>query len=153
MTIEDTRATPDSLREPVDESRQDLRVDALDPSQPQVEEEHLKQSAPRRTLLAAERTYLAWLRTGLGAIGVALAVGRLVPVLLGGSHLPYALLGAGYGALGIFLIGYALWRARRISNALGANAAVTLDWWALALTTAMGLALAIATIVMVLAET
>ena len=30
----------------------------------------------RRTWLAAERTYLAWLRTGLGAIGVALAVGR-----------------------------------------------------------------------------
>ena len=31
-------------------------------------------SAPRRTWLAAERTYLAWLRTGLGALGLALAI-------------------------------------------------------------------------------
>jgi uncharacterized membrane protein YidH (DUF202 family) len=40
------------------------------------------EGAPRRTSLAAERTYLAWLRTSLGAIGVALAVGRLIPALL-----------------------------------------------------------------------
>ena len=36
---------------------------------------NLADSAPRRTWLAAERTYLAWLRTGLGALGLALAVG------------------------------------------------------------------------------
>jgi uncharacterized membrane protein YidH (DUF202 family) len=29
---------------------------------------------------------LAWLRTGLGAIGVALTVGRLIPALIGGSR-------------------------------------------------------------------
>ena len=44
------------------------------------------EGAPRRTSLAAERTYLAWLRTGLGAIGVALTVGRLIPALIGGSR-------------------------------------------------------------------
>jgi len=125
---------------------------AADPSPRLPDEEPLKEGAPRRTLLAAERTYLAWLRTGLGAIGVALAVGRLIPVLLGGSHLAYAWLGAGYGALGIFLIGYALLRARRVSSALHADAALTLDWWALAITTAMGLALAVVTIVMIIAE-
>jgi putative membrane protein len=112
----------------------------------------LRDSAPRRTLLAAERTYLAWLRTGLGAIGVALAVGRLVPALVGGSHLAYGVLGAGYGVLGIFLIAYAVVRARRIEAALAANAPITLDWWALAVTTVLGLALAIATVAMVLAE-
>jgi putative membrane protein len=117
-----------------------------------VETGSLRDSAPRRTLLAAERTYLAWLRTGLGAIGVALAVGRLIPALVGGSNLAYGLLGAGYGALGIFLIAYAMLRARRIQAALAANAPVTLDWWALAVTTVLGLALAIATIAMVLAE-
>jgi putative membrane protein len=113
----------------------------------------LRDSAPRRTYLAAERTYLAWLRTGLGAIGVALAVGRLVPVLIGGSHVVYALLGVGYGVLGIFLIGYALVRARRIQAALAADGPLPLDSWALAVTTGIGLVLAIATIAMVLAET
>src|SRR5580698_5000975 len=39
----------------------------------------------RRTYLAQERTLLAWWRTGFAAIGVALAVGRLVPAI---AHLP-----------------------------------------------------------------
>lgn len=39
-------------------------------------------SAPRGTLLAAERTYLAWLRTGMGSLGLAIAVGRIAPALL-----------------------------------------------------------------------
>jgi putative membrane protein len=38
--------------------------------------------ATRRTLLASERTELAWRRTGLTALAVALAVGRVVPGLL-----------------------------------------------------------------------
>jgi putative membrane protein len=108
-------------------------------------------SAPRRTLMAAERTYLAWLRTGLGAIGVALAVGRLLPALLGGSHSSYAVLGAGYGVLGVFIIAYALLRARRLQTTIATGARVTLDWWALVFATAVSLALAVATIVMVLA--
>ena len=113
--------------------------------------EDLKDSAPRRTLLAAERTYLAWLRTGLGAIGVSLAVGRLLPALLGSDHPAYAWLGAGYGVLGIFFIAYALLRARRLQSALAAGLAISLDWWALAVATASGLALGIGTIVLVLA--
>ena len=39
-------------------------------------------SAPRRTWLAAERTYLAWLRTAFAALGLAIAVGRLLPALV-----------------------------------------------------------------------
>ena len=108
--------------------------------------------APRRTLMAAERTYLAWLRTGLAALGAAIAVGRIVPSLLGGSHYAYVVLGAGYAALGIFLIAYALVRARRLDAALAANRSVDLDWWALAITTAIGIFLAVVTIVMVLLE-
>ena len=111
----------------------------------------LHDSAPRRTYLAAERTYLAWLRTGLGAIGTALAVGRLVPALIGGSHRFYALLGAGYGVLGIFLIAYALVRAQRVRGALQSNKPLPLDTWALTVTTVIGLLLAVVTIVMVLA--
>jgi uncharacterized membrane protein YidH (DUF202 family) len=36
----------------------------------------------RRTSMAAERTWLAWWRTGLAATAGALAVGRLAPNLL-----------------------------------------------------------------------
>ena len=111
------------------------------------------ESAPRRTMLAAERTYLAWLRTGLGVIGLALAVGRLLPALLtGSSHRGYALLGVGYGVLGLFFIAYALVRARRLESALARRERVTLDWWALVVITAATLALAVATIALVAAQ-
>jgi len=108
------------------------------------------EGAPRRTSLAAERTYLAWLRTGLGAIGVALAVGRLIPALISGSRVAYAALGAGYGVLGAFIIAYAVVRVRQINAALEAGGPVAPDWWAVIVITAMSLALALATIVMVL---
>jgi putative membrane protein len=36
----------------------------------------------RRTRLAAERTWLAWWRTGIAASAAALAVGALVPQLV-----------------------------------------------------------------------
>ena len=39
--------------------------------------------ATRRTCLAQERTFLAWLRSGLAAFAVAVGVGRLTPALLG----------------------------------------------------------------------
>jgi putative membrane protein len=61
----------------------------------------------RRTLLAAERTWLAWWRTGLAGAAVALAVGRLLPGVTSGARWPLRVLGIGYGllALGVFLIG------------------------------------------------
>jgi uncharacterized membrane protein YidH (DUF202 family) len=62
---------------------------------------------PRRTWLAAERTWLAWWRSGIAAAVAAIAVGRLTPELVGGSHTPYVLLGAGYAvlAVGVFVAG------------------------------------------------
>ena len=62
----------------------------------------------RRTNLAGERTLLAWWRTGLTAIAVALAVGRLLPELAPhATRWPYAALGVGFGLYGIamFLLG------------------------------------------------
>src|SRR5438132_36598 len=47
----------------------------------------------RRTWLASERTYLAWLRTGFAAFAVSLGVGKVVPALTGGAQWPYAVLG------------------------------------------------------------
>lgn len=110
----------------------------------------LLDSAPRRTYLAGERTFLAWLRTGLGAIAVALAVGHLLPALVSGSRLEYGLLGMGYGVLGMFLIAYGLLRSMRVQAALESNRSLPLYSWGAVLVTVMGLVLAAATILMVM---
>jgi putative membrane protein len=109
-------------------------------------------SAPRRTWLAAERTYLAWLRTGLGALGLALAVGRLLPALIDASHVTFGLLGVGYGVLGIFLLIMAACRAQRTRRALSAQRPLPTDFWAVWVLTAASMALAVATIVLVAGE-
>ena len=115
----------------------------------------------RNCAATARRAALSWPLNGLTSPGCGRdwerspsqsRVGRVAPALVGGSNLTYALLGAGYGVLGIFFIVYALVRARRLDAALAADAPVTLDWWALAITAVMGIVLAIATIAMVLAE-
>jgi putative membrane protein len=64
--------------------------------------------AGERTSLAGERTLLAWWRTGLTAIAVALAVGRLLPELAKHqSRWPYVALGVGFALYGIamFVLG------------------------------------------------
>ena len=58
-------------------------------------------SADRRTKLAAERTFLAWWRTGLTAFAVALATARLVPDLAKSKvQWPYTLIGIGFALFG-----------------------------------------------------
>ncbi|HET7416453.1 MAG TPA: DUF202 domain-containing protein [Solirubrobacterales bacterium] len=64
--------------------------------------------ASRRTYLAGERTQLAWWRTGLTALAVALGVGRVVPELSGISATwPYVVAGVGFALWGVaaFLYG------------------------------------------------
>ncbi len=100
--------------------------------------------------MAAERTYFAWLRTGLQAIGVSLAVGRVIPALIDTSNVAYVLLGLGYGVLGGFLVCYALVRARQLETAPRHGDAVGMDGWAPALVTGSTLVLVVATCVMVL---
>jgi putative membrane protein len=66
----------------------------------------------RRTSLAGERTLLAWWRTGLTAIAVALGVGRLLPELApDATHWPYAILGVAFALYGIalFFLGQRRW--------------------------------------------
>jgi putative membrane protein len=107
--------------------------------------------ASRRTWLASERTVLAWLRTGLTATAVALAVGKVVPDLkAGGTEWPFVVLGAGYGLLGVVIVLYGLWRGREVDRAIRAGRYVPMDaramWLIGALTIGMGL---LATIVIV----
>jgi putative membrane protein len=72
----------------------------------------------RRTSLANERTQLAWWRTGLTALAVALAVGRLVPEIgKGHTQWPYTVVGVGFALYGIALIGYGSIRSRAVDRA------------------------------------
>src|ERR1700739_4105665 len=74
--------------------------------------------ASRRTQLAAERTWLAWWRTGVGAAAVAIAVGRIVPVITHGTRWPYKVLGIGYGLLAVVVLVIGAVRPRRSAAAL-----------------------------------
>ena len=80
----------------------------------------MAEDATRRTSLANERTWLAWLRTGLGALAVALAVGKVVPELANAAHRwPYVAVGVGYAVLGIALVLYGARRLRDVDEAIG----------------------------------
>jgi uncharacterized membrane protein YidH (DUF202 family) len=75
--------------------------------------------ASRRTSLAAERTWLAWWRTGLGAAAVAVGVGRILPGLTGGgARWPLEVLGLGYGGLAVAVLVIAAVRQNRVAEAL-----------------------------------
>jgi putative membrane protein len=62
------------------------------------------EDASRRTLLAAERTWLAWWRTALGGAAVAIGVGRVLPDLSKGPRWPFIALGIGYAVLAIAVL-------------------------------------------------
>jgi putative membrane protein len=72
----------------------------------------------RRTYLAQERTLLAWWRTGLATVAVALAVGRLLPAVAGAPKTPFVWLGAGFGLLALAQIAFGTWRHWTVSRAL-----------------------------------
>jgi inner membrane protein YidH len=75
--------------------------------------------AIRRTRLAAERTELAWWRTALTAIAVAVGVGRVVPELSGTTtEWPYAVVGIGWALYSLALFAYGSFRSRRVERAL-----------------------------------
>ncbi len=82
----------------------------------------------RRTTLAGERTLLAWWRTGLTAIAVALGVGRLLPELEPkATHWPYALLGVAFSAYGIAMFVLGTRRMRAFDRRLGSHGARSSD--------------------------
>jgi putative membrane protein len=75
--------------------------------------------AVRRTRLAAERTELAWWRTGLTSIAVAVGVGRVVPELSGTTtEWPYVVVGIGWALYSLWLFVYGSIRSRRVERAI-----------------------------------
>src|SRR5262245_54682615 len=75
--------------------------------------------AIRRTRLAAERTELAWWRTALTSIAVAVGVGRVVPELSGSStEWPYVVVGIGFAIYSVCLFTYGSLRSREVERAV-----------------------------------
>jgi inner membrane protein YidH len=107
----------------------------------------------RRTRLASERTVLAWLRTGLTATAVALAVGKVVPELGGGgAHWPFVAIGAGYAVLGVVIVIYGMVRGRQVDRALDEGRYVGLNDAAMWVIGSISAFLALATVVVLFAS-
>jgi putative membrane protein len=107
----------------------------------------------RRTSMAAERTWLAWWRTALGATAGSLAVGRFAPQLLDVAAWPYILLGCGYASLAVGLLIVGAQRQRELEHALRTGGHVPLRFRTVGLFTVGGVALALMTVVLVIAQT
>ena len=107
----------------------------------------------RRTSMAAERTWLAWWRAALAATAGALAVGRLAPEVLHVAPWPYILLGCGYASLAIGLLIVGAQRQRELEHALRTGTHTPLRFPVVGVFTVGGVALAVMTVVLVIAQT
>ncbi len=106
----------------------------------------------RRTSMAAERTWLAWWRAALGASAGALGVGRLAPQVLHVAPWPYVVLGCGYAALAIGLLIVGGQRQRELERALHTGGHAPLRFRTVGMFTVGGVALALMTVVLVVAQ-
>jgi len=105
--------------------------------------------ATRRTRLANERTYLAWLRSALTALAVAIGAGKIVPSVSDVTKLPFELLGAGFAVLALI---FALGGARRyaaVERSLDEGTYAPLGGGEVKLLAILATALAIATLALV----
>jgi putative membrane protein len=107
--------------------------------------------ATRRTHLASERTELAWWRTGLTALAVALGVGRVVPGLDHGStRWPYELLGVLFALYGVAVIAYGSSRRGVVERALAEGSYPSPPRFARGALAGAGVALGLLTVVLIL---
>jgi inner membrane protein YidH len=77
--------------------------------------------ATRRTRLANERTFLAWVRSGLTAVAVAIGAGKIIPGVADVPAWPFELLGAGFALLAMLMIAYGAQRYIKVEEALAAG--------------------------------
>lgn len=105
----------------------------------------------RRTLLANERTFLAWWRTGLTTLTVALAAARVVPELSGSEvQWPYTVVGVGFAVLGVVCIVYGEWRRISVAHAIQRGEFVDADPRLTTVLTVVGALLGVALIAVIL---
>jgi inner membrane protein YidH len=108
--------------------------------------------ATRRTRLANERTYLAWWRTGLTTLAVAIGAGKIVPELTDTARWPSVLLGSAYALVAVALLVLGQRRFAHVEAALDRGEFVPLSRRQSSLLAAGGVALAVATLVFVVVE-
>jgi putative membrane protein len=108
--------------------------------------------ALRRTRLANERTYLAWWRTGLTSLAVALAAGKVVPSLTHSARWPYAIAGAGFAILGVLCITYGYRREKQIERALREGSFAPIERRANMILTGLGTFLGLLVLVLIVVE-
>jgi putative membrane protein len=107
----------------------------------------------RMASLASERTWLAWWRTALAASAGALGVGRLAPEVLGVAPWPYIVLGGGYALVAVAMLAAGLRRQRQLERALQHCGHVPLRFAVVAALSLAGIAIAILTVVVDVAQT
>jgi putative membrane protein len=109
--------------------------------------------ATRRTRLANERTELAWWRTGLTALAVALGVGRVVPELNDTAvRWPYAVAGVGFALWGILAIAYGSRRGAAVEQVLASGRFPDSSGWARGALAVGGIALGLLTAILILLD-
>src|SRR3954454_11037133 len=107
--------------------------------------------ASRRTYLAGERTQLAWWRTGLAALAVAIGVGRVVPELDStATRWPYVLAGVGFALWGIGSIAYGSIQRAALARALAEGRFAEAAAWALRTLTIGAIGLGLLTALLIL---
>lgn len=107
----------------------------------------------RRTQMAGERTQLAWWRTGLAALAVALGVGRIVPGLdPTATKWPYVVAGVGFALWGILAIAYGSAQRAEIYRALTEERGLASSPWPVRTLTIAGLALGLLTALLILID-
>lgn len=107
----------------------------------------------RRTVLAAERTWLAWFRTGIGTGAAAIAVGGLLPKLHeaeGASDTGYIVLGVAYGLLAVAIFALGLRRQREVAEALKSGDDLPSDLRDVTVLSTVAGLLAIATVILLI---
>ncbi|MBA3865539.1 MAG: DUF202 domain-containing protein [Solirubrobacterales bacterium] len=109
--------------------------------------------ATRRTYLASERTQLAWWRTGLAALAVALGVGRVVPELdKSGTRWPYVVAGVGFALWGILAIAYGSAQRAATGRALAEGRFLEPTAWPLRTLSVGGIGLGLLTALLILLD-
>jgi putative membrane protein len=122
------------------------------PQEPPAKKSPAELDQERRTSMAAERTWLAWWRTALGATAGALAVGRFAPKVLDVAPWPYVLLGCGYAALAVGLAIVGARRQRQLEQALRTGGHAPLPFRTVVVFTIGGVTLALLTVAIVIAQ-
>ena len=113
----------------------------------------MPEDATRRTHLANERTYLAWWRTGLTALAVALGVGRVVPELdRSATRWPYVVAGVGFALWGILALAYGTANRTAMDRALKEGRFHEGPQWPVRLLTVSGVALGVLTALLILLD-